>query len=316
MFYYDSEVLPQVRLIGRVKYPASWIHFARCIDEYLIYVIRDGNMYIKENNVCFHLKKNDFMVLEPNRMHEGYEKANCDYYYIHFKSAGIRPVDAEKENGFIAEMLQKRKKSILSYNLDEGNVIDSIACLPKHFNLPDSMDYRSMLHMSIDTYNKREEHYKRMVSTDTHRFLLNVSHEYLLYQGKIENSVHVRKSELIAEQILSWLNSHYASKISSKLLEELFEVNFDYINRIFFGMTGQTIFSYLNMLRMTQAKELIRTTNLTFTEIAYLVGIEDKYYFSRLFKKMNGMTPTEYFESMRKHRIEEGTDYEIYTNGK
>lgn len=315
MFYYDSEILPQVRMIGRVKYPPSWIHFARCIDEYLVYVIRDGNMYIKENNVCFHLKKNDFMLLEPNMLHEGYEKASCDYYYIHFKSSGISRVAKEQEMVFVEDMLQKRKKSILSYNLDEGNVIDSIACIPKHFNLPDSMDYRSALHMSIDTYNKREEHYKRLVSTDIHRFLLNVAHEYLLYQGKIENSVHVRKSELIAEQILSWLNSHYASKISSKLLEEMFEINFDYVNRVFSKMTGQTIFSYLNMLRMAQAKELIRTTNLTFTEIAYLVGVEDKYYFSRLFKKMNGMTPTEYFESMREHRVEEVKDYEVYTDG-
>ena len=97
---------------------------------------------------------------------------------------------------------------------------------------------------------------------------------------------------------MSWINSHYSSRISSKTLEEMFEVNFDYINRVFSEMTGQTIFSYLNMLRINQAKELIRTTNLSFTEIAYLVGIEDKYYFSRVFKRMVGMTPTEYYNSL------------------
>jgi YesN/AraC family two-component response regulator len=298
MFYYDSELLPQVRLIGKVRYVEPWIHFARCIDEYLIYVIRDGAMFIKENGIHYHLKKNDFFVLEPNKPHEGYEKATCNYYYIHFKSKGIAPIAKEDENAYITEMLEKRRKSIHSYNLDEGNITDSLTCLPKHFTLPDSMEYRPLLQTALDVYNKREEQYKRIASVDVHRFLLNVAHEFLLYKGKVDNSVHVRKSEFIAEQIRSWLNSHYAQKINSKVLEDMFEINFDYINRIFTQITGQTIFNYLNTLRIVQAKELIRTTNLTFTEISYLVGIEDKYYFSRLFKKMTGMTPTEYFKSI------------------
>ncbi len=218
--------------------------------------------------VRYHLKKNDFLILEPGRRHEGYEAAACDYYYIHLKTKGISRVEKERENGFIEEMLEKRKKSLLSYNLDEGDVIDSIACLPKFFHIPDSMDYRALFREAIDTYNRREEHYKRIASADVHRFLLTICHEYLLYQGKIDNSVHVRKSEYQAEQIMSWINSHYSSRISSKTLEEMFEVNFDYINRVFSEMTGQTIFSYLNMLRINQAKELIRTTNLSFTEIA------------------------------------------------
>ncbi len=297
MFYYNSEVLPQVRLIGKVRYAEPWIHFARCIDEYLIYIIRDGDMYIKENGTKYHLKKNDFLVLEPNMAHEGYEKATCNYYYIHFKSTGISAITKEDENVYLSEMLKKRMDSIHSYNLDEGNVIDPFVCLPKLFTLPDGMDYRGLLRNAMDVYNKREEQYKRIASVDVHRLLLNIAHEFLLYQAKTDNCVNVKKSEVIAEQIRCWLNSHYAQKLSSKSLEDMFEINFDYINRIFSQITGQTIFNYLNTLRILQAKELIRTTNLTFTDIAYLVGIDDKYYFSKLFKKMTGWTPTQYFKN-------------------
>ena len=60
-------------------------------------------------------------------------------------------------------------------------------------------------------------------------------------------------------------------------------MNFDYLNRVFSAATGNTIFYYLNMLRVSNAKQLITTTNLTFAEVAYLVGIEDRYYFTRLF---------------------------------
>ncbi len=53
------------------------------------------------------------------------------------------------------------------------------------------------------------------------------------------------------------------------------------------------------MLRINNAKQLIASTDLAFSEIAYLVGIRDRYYFSRLFKKLTGMSPTEYYKKAR-----------------
>ena len=55
----------------------------------------------------------------------------------------------------------------------------------------------------------------------------------------------------------------------------------------------------VNILRINNAKQLISTTDLPFSEIAYLVGIEDRYYFSKLFRKMTGMSPTEYYKEVR-----------------
>ena len=82
-------------------------------------------------------------------------------------------------------------------------------------------------------------------------------------------------------------------------IEELFEGNFDYLNRVFSSLTGSPVFAYLNILRINNAKQLISTTDLPFSEIAYLVGIEDRYYFSKLFRKMTGMSPTEYYKEVR-----------------
>jgi len=43
-----------------------------------------------------------------------------------------------------------------------------------------------------------------------------------------------------------------------------------------------------------RAKDLIRATTLTFAEIGRLAGIDDPYYFSKLFRRIEGITPTEY----------------------
>ena len=104
---------------------------------------------------------------------------------------------------------------------------------------------------------------------------------------------------MVAEQIIRYLNQNYAKPLNSRMITELFEVNYDYINRVVAQLTGYTIFSYLNALRINNAKQLIATTDLPFSEVAYLVGIEDRYYFSKLFRKMTGMTPTEYYKEAR-----------------
>ena len=56
---------------------------------------------------------------------------------------------------------------------------------------------------------------------------------------------------------------------------------------------------YLTALRIGEAKRLIREGNLTFTQIAERLGIESIYYFSNLFKKQTGMSPTEYEKTLK-----------------
>lgn len=293
LFSYDTEKLPRVRMIGHVKYQNPWRHFARRLDEYVLYVIKEGDMYLREAGVNYHLKEGDFFLLEPGLLHEGYQAAACDYYYMHFKHPNLFPFAGEEREG-IEEMKEKRRKSLMSYNLDEEEVIDPYTCLPKKFHLAER-DFRQKMKHAIEIYNQREEHYRRRTASEMHSFLLEVAHNYLIYcMG--HSGARKKRADLAAEQLLQYLNNNYSEKIRSSDIEENFEMNFDYLNRVFSKMTGNTIFSYLNIVRINSAKQMIMTTNLSFGEIAYLVGIEDRYYFSKLFKKYVGVTPTEYLK--------------------
>ena len=304
LFSYNTECLPKVRMIGRINYREPWQHFARTIDEYILYYIVDGELYLEENEVKFHLQPGDCFLLEPNLHHTGYRKASCDYYYVHFRHPQLFPVD----DGLICmkELMEKRKTSLVSYCLDEQDPTDPITYLPKRFNLP-LLDYGSMLHGALLLYVRREEHYKRMVSAEFHRFLLRLSHEHLLIHAADGYHKPVKKSEIKVEELLHYINSNYSSKLTGKMIEEVFETNFDYLNRVFVNITGSTIFSFLNMIRINNSKQLIATTNLPFNEIAYLVGIDDRYYFTKLFRKHAGMTPSEYYKSV--HENERNENY-------
>ena len=292
---YNTDLLPHVRMLGHIRYSEPWVHFARTINEYILYVIRDGNMYIRENGMEYHLKSGDFFLLEPSLPHEGYRKASCDYYYAHFTHPDMMRVDDEEKA--MAELAEKRRKTLISYNLDVENPTDPISYLPKHFHLPGN-EYRTVLHSAADCYDGREEHYRQRTATILHGFLLNTAHEHLM--NNCTERKKIKKSEVVAEQIIRYLNQNYSKPLNSRMITELFEVNYDYINRVVSQMTGYTIFSYLNALRINNAKQLIATTDLPFSEGAYLVGIEDRYYFSKLFHRMTGMTPTEYYKEARR----------------
>ena len=65
---------------------------------------------------------------------------------------------------------------------------------------------------------------------------------------------------------------------------------------IFSQQTGQTFIKYLTDLRMNRAKELLKCSTKRSSEIALEVGYRDPHYFSYIFKKTQGMTPTQFKE--------------------
>lgn len=299
LFSYNTDILPKVRMIGKINYIKPWSHFARTANEFILYVIREGEMFLEEDGIRYHLKKGDFFLLEPELFHKGYKEASCSYYYVHFNHPDLKRINFNDETHAIADILEKRRVSLLSYNLDEKDPTDPYAVFMKQDNIGDYQDVKGILNLAVSIYNRREEHYKRLASAELHRFLMNIAHAFVLNQNTLVTGNSIKKSVTKVEEILNYLNSNYMHKITSTMLEEQYEVNFDYINRVFCERTGNTIFNYLNSIRISHAKELISTTNLNFNEIAYLTGIEDAFYFTRMFKKFCGMTPTEYYKSCR-----------------
>ncbi len=299
MYSLNTEILPTVRMAGRIKYPTPWKHFQRELKkEFVVYVIINGEMFIREGNIKYHLRAGDFFVLKPGVKHVGYALATCDYFYFHFSDEGFCLTDlTEKE--ITPKMLEKRRSSKLSYCLAETTPTDGITYLPKVLRIS-HLDYKEKIRKIITIYQDRDELYKQRVSVEFLSFLSQVAHEFVLI--KVDTAEKKHKGEILTEQLLNYLNDNYTKKINSEDIEIEMDLTFDYLNRVFSQFTGNTIFRYLNSLRIKNSKELIATTNLSFGEVGEMVGISDKYYFSKLFHKETGMTATEYYK--RKRRIE------------
>lgn len=96
------------------------------------------------------------------------------------------------------------------------------------------------------------------------------------------------------QSVKEFLDENYQSKISLDLLAERFYINKFYLTRIFKEQFGESVTEYLLQVRITQAKQRLRFTDKSIEEIAHECGMNDANYFSRMFKKVEGVPPGEY----------------------
>ena len=95
-------------------------------------------------------------------------------------------------------------------------------------------------------------------------------------------------------KILCYLSQHYAERISLKTLSKKFGLSEEHISRSFRQKIGKTFLSHLHALRVEHAKILLKSSVLTITVVAYESGFVDLRTFNRVFKTLEGVTPSEY----------------------
>lgn len=99
----------------------------------------------------------------------------------------------------------------------------------------------------------------------------------------------------VLKQAIDFIDGHYMDEeISLNRVAHAANVSANHFSALFSQNMGQTFIEYLTSLRMDKAKELLRCTSKRSSEIAGEVGYKDAHYFSYLFKKTQGMTPSEY----------------------
>ncbi|SFM17015.1 iron complex transport system substrate-binding protein [Paenibacillus sp. 1_12] len=105
--------------------------------------------------------------------------------------------------------------------------------------------------------------------------------------------VTILQADLVS-QAVRYMKEHYSDTITVESLAALLDCSPRHLTRLFQERIGHSPLDYLIGIRMDMAKRLLSTTDATIQEIAYGLGYQDRYYFSRLFKKHIGSSPNHY----------------------
>ena len=103
----------------------------------------------------------------------------------------------------------------------------------------------------------------------------------------------------LVDMLEMYLASHYSKKISLEQLSEQFGYEAAYLTRLYKRFKGETPIQALSRLRIENACTLIKShPELDIKNIGDIVGYSDHHYFSRVFRKLKGMAPSEYRQSL------------------
>ena len=144
-----------------------------------------------------------------------------------------------------------------------------------------------------------------MESADTEEVLAesgkNMESAIAYAKKMISQAIEIRdqnsgnKNRSILKTAVDFIDSHYMDEeISLNTVANVANVSSNHFSALFSQNMGQTFIEYLTSLRMNKAKELLRCTGMRSSEIAGEIGYKDAHYFSYLFKKTQGMTPSDY----------------------
>ncbi|SFL14757.1 two-component system, response regulator YesN [Lachnospiraceae bacterium KH1T2] len=112
---------------------------------------------------------------------------------------------------------------------------------------------------------------------------------------KLRDSNSVKKYSVVLKKVIAYIDDNFEKDdISLNTVASIANISPNHFSTIFSQEVGVTFIEYLIGKRMDKAKELLMTTNLRSSEIAYKVGYKDPHYFSFMFKKTQGMTTREY----------------------
>ena len=293
MKYFEIDLLENfnVSYIGQIKFEEEWEHFSRHImNEYVLYFIKEGEMFIEEDKVQYHLKKGDFLILEPNKFHKGFAKAAVQYYFIHIDETDFVMFD-DMNKKELQKSIEKRRNLAISSNLTTTSYkLDTKCVLPKQHQFKHYYEIIHLLDKVCHELNHKDENFKLYCVLLTKQIIIKLNRQF---NSEIVDPLKDRSRSTV-KKLINYLESNVSNQLRIDDIEVYIGLNYDYMNRLFKSQTNHTIKNYFNLLRIQHAQKLILEGTKTFAEIAEHIGIEDPFYFSKFFKERTGLTPSQY----------------------
>lgn len=297
-FIVDSRNIPTVRLVNETIIEPPYVHRKRTPHEWIIYVIKNGRMELEEDGILYHLVPGDFLLLSPEGQHEGRRATCCEYFYVHFQHAAIRVAEADGQQ-LREKMYRVRSEALRGGSCCQAPRYEKEAeyelLLPKYCHMTEEAAGSLMRGLYSMKLNDRDhmEYYKTLCGCQLLQLLVQVSRYCLSVELESAGMLSARNYQKVLA-VQNYLHTSYQEQITGELLEKRFDMNFDYLNRLFRQSVGRPIFQYLCSLRIARARELLTTTSMRISQISEQVGFQDESYFSKVFKKYTGSCPADY----------------------
>lgn len=242
-------------------------------DEFEFIYITEGNIYVQVENQKFLMEENSSILINMNILHsvEKGAKEKSTLRSLVFNSSIIAD---SSESVFWQKYIQpfKNARNIDFIYLDGG------------------VDWHKKLIKLMDSAWKNmaaeDDDYENQV-----RFYVTSAFHLLLSENQIKSDSSTSSQKQILrkmqiKKLITYINENYTRAINLKALSKQCDISESTCLRLFNEFTKKTPIQYIKQLRIEKANELLKSTDLSITEIALSVGFNDVSYFIKNYKEI------------------------------
>lgn len=297
--YNINEINPYVIYCGHLNEttcpPPGTVYEKRRVKWYEVELILWGEGYIVTEGKKLYARKGDLFFRKPGMVVQGVSPYYC--YIIVFD------LFYDKEN-----------PSYMDENfLDSGGIYGKVCKpegtweIPACFDFPHVMNaihYGELEKFFAGSYNEfiyQREESQLFLKTNLLQILLLMYNEWssLNYSQHVSRSIRSNYSRVM--DVKKYIDSNIESRFKLSELADMAKLSPNFFCRIFRDIVGETLINYINKSKINLAKKMLIESNKGVKEIAYNCGFENDTYFYTLFKRVTGMSPSQYRE--RQHFI-------------
>ena len=234
-------------------------------DYQLLYVL-DGSAHFYFNGNEKIVKKGEMVLFRPfqPQYYVYYPTEKCQVFWVHFTGGSVEEI-------------------LTSHNLPINDDFFYAGCNP---------DYKRLFEQMIKELQLCRKNYKELLVNSLENIFLLVSR--FLVEGEKSGAGIINQ----IDYAITYFNENYNKDISVSEYAKSIHVSECWFNRIFKKVTKLTPLQYIISVRIAAAKTLLENEGYNVKETAYAVGFNNPLYFSRLFTKHAGVSPTEYKKAL------------------
>ncbi|MFD2114560.1 AraC family transcriptional regulator [Paenibacillus yanchengensis] len=268
-------IIPPTREVMHLHWHEEWE---------LIYMIK-GNTAFHIGTETYYPEPGDLLFVNKGLMHTGFaiDDTSVEYFAFVFHSSVI-------SHGF-ADNYQENDHIEITSPLMMGQQL-----VQTHIS-KNAANYTiliSLLEQLITEYSQKQHGYRLAIRSLLHLLLVQFSRFQIEDRQEGQTGGIDEDSYEQFKQLFTYIETHYMEKLTIKTAASLVNMSESHFCRSFKKITGKTFVEYVNLHRISIAAQMLETTSLPITEIAFSIGYNSINYFSKLFKMYKHCSPSHY----------------------
>lgn len=274
---------------GKFEAPSDhWMHEDFPLTEYELFVITKGTLYLSYRGEQYTVPEGSFLLLPPaappNNRRKGFQPSDCSFYWLHFSC---------DHDVFVKDIIQDNATELLAKLGKDTLLIQCVAVVPN----PDKVIVlMKQLQDAIRSgYSSAMLNYMTTV-------ILSEIHNQIYVNMKLD--IKTKKTQKqIYHDIIDYIKHHTQTALKVSDVARQFGYNEKYLSHLFCSIAGIPMKQYILMNKMDYASFLLTDTNNSISQIAYSLGFTDNHNFAKAYKKIKGLTPSEYRNAYSKRLL-------------